>query len=47
MCIRDRANYIPPDSFEHNALDDKILGCERALATMAATKQFADEIACR
>jgi hypothetical protein len=47
VAMHTKANYIPPDSFEHNALDDKILGCERALATMAATKQFADEIACR
>jgi hypothetical protein len=47
VAMHTKANYIPPDSFEHNALDDKILACERALATMAATKQFADEIACR
>jgi hypothetical protein len=47
VAMHTKANYIPPDSFEHNALDDKILGCERALATMAATKQFADEISCR
>jgi hypothetical protein len=47
VAMHTKANYIPPDSFEHNALDDKILGCERALAAMAATKQFQDEISCR
>ncbi len=46
VAMHTKANYIPPDSFEHNALDDKILACERALATMAATKQSADEISC-
>jgi hypothetical protein len=46
VAMHTKANYIPPDSFEHNPLDDKILACERVLATMAATKQFADEISC-
>jgi hypothetical protein len=46
VAMHTKANYIPPDSFEHNSLDDKILGCERALASMAATKQYADEVNC-
>jgi hypothetical protein len=47
VATHTKANYIPPDSFEHNALDDKILVCERALAAMSATKQYEDEISCR
>jgi hypothetical protein len=46
VAMHTTANYIPPDSFEHNSLDEKILACSRALATMAATKQYADEISC-
>lgn len=46
VAMHTTANYIPPDSFQHNSLDDKILACSRALATMAATKQYADEISC-
>ncbi|MGD0799528.1 MAG: hypothetical protein ABR910_17575 [Acidobacteriaceae bacterium] len=46
LAMHTKANYIPPDSFEHNSLDDKILACSHALAAMAATKQYADEISC-
>jgi hypothetical protein len=46
VAMHTTANYIPPDSFQHNSLDDNILACSRALATMAATKQYADEISC-
>jgi hypothetical protein len=41
-----QANYIPPDSFDNNAQDQKILNCEHALISMAATKQFQDEPSC-
>jgi hypothetical protein len=46
VAMHTKANYIPPDSFEHNSLDDKILACSRALAAMAATKQYVDDISC-
>jgi hypothetical protein len=46
LAMHTKANYIPPDSFEHNSLDDKILACSHALAAMAATKQYQDEISC-
>ncbi len=46
VAMHTKANYIPPDSFQHNSLDDKILACSRALAAMAATKQYADDISC-
>ena len=35
LAMHAKANYISPDSFDNNALDQKILGCERALAGMA------------
>jgi hypothetical protein len=41
-----KVNYISPDSFENNALDTKILTCERALASMAASTQFQDAPSC-
>lgn len=41
-----KSSYIPPTSFDSNPLDQKILSCERALAAMAATKQFQDEPSC-
>ena len=47
VTMHTKANYISPDSFTNNALDQKILGCARALASMAATKEFQDEVACR
>jgi hypothetical protein len=47
VAMHTKVNYIAPDSFDNNALDQKILSCERALASMAATKQFQDEVSCR
>jgi hypothetical protein len=41
-----KVNYISPDSFANNPMDQKILTCERALASMAASKQFQDEPSC-
>ena len=41
-----QASYISSDSFVNNAQDQKILTCERALANMAATKQYQDEPSC-
>ena len=46
LAMHAKANNIAPDSFDNNPLDQKILGCARALAGMAATKQFQDEPAC-
>ena len=46
VAMHAKANYISPDSFNNNAADQKILACQRALISMAATKQFQDEISC-
>jgi len=47
LAMQVKANYISPDSFDNNTLDQKILSCQRALVSMAATKQFQDEVSCR
>ena len=44
--LHAQASLISPDIFNNNTLDAKILGCERALAGMAASKQFQDEPQC-
>jgi hypothetical protein len=46
LLMHTQANYTPPDSFDNNALDKKILSCQAALVAMAATKQFQDEPSC-
>ena len=46
LALHDKASYISPAIFNNNTLDAKILGCEQALAAMAATKQFQDEVQC-
>ncbi len=46
LSMHAKVNYVSPDAFDGNALDKKILSCERALASMAATKQFQDELTC-
>ena len=46
LAMHDKASYISPEIFNNNTLDTKILGCEQALAAMAATKQFQDEAQC-
>jgi hypothetical protein len=46
LAMHANASNIATDSFDNNPLDQKILGCARALASMAATKQFQDEPSC-
>jgi hypothetical protein len=46
LALNAKASYISPDSFDNNPLDQKVLTCERALISMAATKQFQDEPSC-
>jgi hypothetical protein len=46
LLMHTQANYTPPDSFDNNALDKKVLSCQSALVAMAATKQFQDEPSC-
>jgi hypothetical protein len=46
VAMRARINYIPPDSFNNNSQDQKILTCQRALAQVAASKQFQDDASC-
>ena len=44
--MHSKASYISPDVLNNNSQDQNILGCDRALASMAATKQFEDEAVC-
>jgi hypothetical protein len=46
LTMHKNATYTPPDSFANNPLDQKILGCARGLASMAAANQFQDEPSC-
>jgi hypothetical protein len=46
VAMHANATYIPPDSFDNNAQDQKILTCEHALISIAATKVFDDVAAC-
>lgn len=46
LLMHTQANYTPPDSFDNNVLDQKVLSCQAALVSMAATKQFQDEPSC-
>ena len=46
LAMHAKAANIAPDSFDNNSLDQKILSCGRALASMASTKQFQDEGSC-
>ena len=46
LTMRKNMNYISPDSFDNNPLDQKILSCSRALAAMAASGQVQDDISC-
>jgi hypothetical protein len=46
LLMHTQDNYTPPDSFDNNALDQKIVSCQAALVAMAATKQFQDEPSC-
>jgi hypothetical protein len=46
LLMHTQANYTPPDSFDNNALDKKILSCQAALISMAASKQFQDDPSC-
>jgi hypothetical protein len=46
LAVHAQVTYTPPDSFENNAQDQKIVACEQALVSMAASKQFQDAPAC-
>jgi hypothetical protein len=46
LAMRAKISYIRPDTFDNNTLDQKILTCQRALAQVAASKQFQDDPAC-
>jgi hypothetical protein len=46
LAMHAQVNYIDPNSFDNNSLDQKVLSCARALASMASSKQFQDEITC-
>ncbi len=44
--MRKNMNYISPDSFDNNPLDQRVLACSRALAAMVASGEVQDEISC-
>lgn len=46
LAMRARVAEIRPDMLDNNPQDQKILTCERALAQVAASKQFQDDPAC-
>jgi hypothetical protein len=46
VAMHTQVNYIDPNSFTSNPMDQKILTCARALGTMAASKEFQDEPSC-
>ena len=46
LLMHTQANYTPPDSFDDNALDQKVQNCQAALVAMASTRQFQDEPSC-
>jgi hypothetical protein len=46
LALHVKDSYTPPDSFDSNALDQKILNCGRALGSMAGSRQFQDEASC-
>jgi hypothetical protein len=47
VAMHAKATNIAPDSLDKDPLNQKILDCAHALASMAATKQFQDEVSCR
>jgi hypothetical protein len=47
VAMHVKAANIAPDSLDKDPLNQKILDCAHALASMAATKQFQDEVSCR
>jgi hypothetical protein len=44
--LRKSTDYISPDALTHDALNQKILTCAHALASMAADRQFQDDGSC-
>jgi hypothetical protein len=46
VAMRAHVSYIRPDTLDNDPQDQKILTCERALAQVAASKQFQDDPAC-
>ena len=46
LAMRARISEIRPDMLDNNPQDQKILTCERALAQVAASKQFQDDSSC-
>ena len=46
LAIRAQVREVRPDMMDNNPQDQKILACERALAQVAASKQFQDDPSC-
>ena len=46
VAIRARVSEVRPDTLDNNPQDQKILACQRALAQVAASKQFQDDPSC-
>ena len=46
LALHNSASYTPPDSFDNDSLDQRVLSCSRAMAAMAASGQFEENSAC-
>jgi hypothetical protein len=46
LALHNSASYTPPDSFDNDTLDQRVLSCSRALAAMAASGQFEENSPC-
>jgi hypothetical protein len=47
VAARQSMNYIDPDSFTNDPLNQKILNCAHSMAAMAANGQFQDDGSCQ
>jgi hypothetical protein len=46
LALHNSASYTPPDSFDNDPLDQRVLSCSRAMAAMAASGQFEENSPC-
>ena len=46
LAIRATLTYIPNDALQNDELNQRIVTCGHALASMAASGQFVDDISC-
>jgi hypothetical protein len=46
LALHNSASYTPPNSFDNDPLDQRVLSCSRAMAAMAASGQFEENSPC-